>query len=160
MKDVYSGARHVSRADAPLVVKELQKIEHTLGRCTTRELATELVERSRDKQSPTHGLFEWVDKKAAEEYRIEKAIQIIASIYVVFEEQPERPPVRAFPVVTHDGKKGPYPLRKVLESKDLTAMMLEEAQRDMKRFMVRFDGLKELADVFAAMRSVVKKKAG
>lgn len=158
MNDRYTAVRNLASEHAPVVVETIGQIEKQRGRLSTKELAQELVDRSRSKKSPTHGLFEWDDRRAAEAHRLARATEIIAAVYVVFEEEPERPPVRAFPIVTVQGKKGPYPIRKVLASRDLTKAMLEEAKRDMVLFIQRYEGLKELARVFAAMRPLVKAK--
>jgi hypothetical protein len=158
MADTYTANGGIPKAYAEVVAEEFRKIEKAKGRLSTKELAEELVRRSRPRSSPTHDLFEWDDQKAAEIQRLDRAMAIIAAVYVTFEEQPERKPMKAFPVVIVNGKKGPYPMRKVLASQDLVRAMLEAAKMDMYRFMQRYEGMKELAKVFRAMREIVEVK--
>lgn len=158
MSDTYSAAREIGPKDAQLVAETFGEITKEKGRISTREMAEQLLAKSRAKSSATHHLFEWDDRKAAEKQRLDHAMRIVSSIYVVFEEQPEAPPIRAFPVLTHKGVTGPVPMRKVLESRDLSSALLEEALRDIAQFKRRYEGLRELADVFAAMDRVAEKK--
>lgn len=155
--NTYVAVRSIGAEDAGRIAVALAAIAKEKGRLTTKEQGSELVRRSQNKASATHHLFEWDDHKAAQLQRLDRAIELIAAVWVVFEEQPEQP-VRAFPVVTVDGKKGPYPIRKVLASRDLTAAMLEEAKQEMMRFRQRYEGLKALALVFAAIDKALAKE--
>lgn len=157
--DTYSSARGFSAKDATIAAATVRDLTKEHGRLDTKELAKAFVEASKAKTSPTHHLFEWDDRKAAAAHRMDRAMQIISAVLVVFEEQPEQRPVRAFPVLTVDGKKGPYPMREALKSVSLTASMLEAAKRDMLIFKKKYDGLRELADVFAAMGDILEPAA-
>jgi hypothetical protein len=162
VNDIYSSPKNrLSRKDAKAIADTLHEIEANKGRLDTAETAEELVERSRAKTSPTHHLFEWNDSKAAVEYRLDQARFLIRAVYVVFEEQPDREPVRAFVTLTQEGKKGPVPMRRVLNSADLRAAMLEDAKRDALAWQHRYEslrGLVSIARVFKAMGALIKPR--
>ena len=155
----YTAGGLISHGDAQLVGDAITAIETGLGRLSTKEQAAELVKRSRPAKSDTHHLFEWDDRVAAEEHRLARAKDLIRVVCVTFEEHPDTP-VHAFPIVVTAGKRGPYPMSKVLASKDLRSAMLEDAKAEMQRFRIRYEGLRELADVFAAIDRHTKRKAG
>lgn len=159
--DKYFG-RHLSDNDAQLVMALLAEIEADKGRLTTAEVAKELVRRSRPKDSPTHHMFTWDDHEAADAYRLDQARFLVRSVYVVFEEQPEQKPVRAMVNIVHGGKRGPMPMRRVLQSTDLTQQLLEKAQEDLQIWASRYEALRKLADlkhVFVAIDRVAAAAA-
>ena len=131
------------------------------NRLSFAEQKAELVRRSRPKDSPTHKLFQWDDGKAAALYRLDQAGKIIMSVRVVFEERPNLAPVRAFPSVVVDGKRGPVPMRRVLASRDLIAAALEEAKAAAAAWAARYKHLRDLAElapVFAAIEAASGRK--
>ena len=161
MTDTYTG-RRLSNKDAALVMATLTQIEASSGRLTTTETAKELVRLSRPKGSPTHHLFTWDDREAAEEYRLDQARQAIRAVYVVFKELPAQKPVRAVVNIVHDGKRGPMPMRRVLQSADLTQQLLEKALEDLRIWTTRYEalrGLAELRQVFDTVDQTIKHAA-
>jgi hypothetical protein len=157
---VYSARSSIGQKDAEAVVEALRSITKDLGRLDSVEQAAELVERSRPKTSPTHHLFEWDDKKAADAHRISRARQIIMSIQVTFEEAPERP-VRAFPSIRVQGKQGYFPMEKILRDEKLTAALLEQAEVDLTAWSRRYSTLQDVATlkgVFEVVRGFQKHK--
>jgi hypothetical protein len=160
-EDKYTGKR-ISDKDARLINQELEVIEKTKGRLTTTETAEELVRRSRPASSPTHHLFTWDDKEAADERRLDQARSLIRAVYVVFAELPDQKPVRARVNVEYGGKRGPVTMRRVLQSADLTQQLLEKAQVDLEIWSARYESLRKLAElrhVFEAIDRVSKRVA-
>jgi hypothetical protein len=157
--------RRVSKKDLPVVLQTLEEITKGRGkkRLTTAEQAKALVDKSRSASSPTHHLFEWDDKKAAERQRLDHAMDIIMSIEVTIDEQP---PMRGYVPVLLDDKRGYYPMLKVLENKDLITAHVAEAKEDLARWKRRYENLRhvaELSGVFVAIESATepgKKKVG
>lgn len=145
-EDTYSG-RHISKKDAALVMDALAAIEISKGRLTTAETAKEMIRLARPEDSPTHHLFTWDDRDAADAYRLDQARNYIRSVYVVLQEHPDRKPIRAVVNVIHEGKRGPVPLRRVLQSADLMQQHLEKALEDLRIWTSRYEDLRALANL-------------
>lgn len=105
------------KVDADIVGQTLEELEKKNGVATSEDL----LEVSRPKKSPTHDLFEWDDKKAAENYRLHTARCVINSITVIYEDiTPE--PVRAFVNVSEPHERATY--------KNIKEALLDEATRN------------------------------
>jgi hypothetical protein len=75
------------------------------------------------------------------------------SVNVIFSDRPAAP-VRAFPVLITEGKKGPVAMRRVLDDKDLMAALIEQAKADLETWRRRYERLckhSELKAVFVAI---------
>ena len=119
---VRSGAR-LSQANAEV----LKPLLDELADLSTEEMEEEGLRRSAPKDSPTHHLFEWDNKKAGHEYRLSQMRQYIGAFVLVDERVPENN-VRAFPSIkTYKGSRQYVPMGKVLSSKELTAQRIAEA---------------------------------
>jgi hypothetical protein len=154
--DTYSGQHGLSANDALAVDGELTSIQKTKGRLTTAEMAEELVRRAKAPGSSTHHLFEWSDKKAAEQQRLDRAKFLIRCVYVTLTEAPDVQPVRKWITLTEGGKKGPTSIRKVLTDEDLTAALLEQAKADIEVWSNRYERFRELADLKGVFRAIDK----
>jgi hypothetical protein len=161
VSDRYVAQGAISNDAAKRAAGLYKSITASRGRLSTAEMKAEFVERSRPKNSPTHDLFEWDDRKAAEAHRLHRAEEIIRAVYVILEGPEKLPPCRAFPVVVIDGKKGPYPIRSILQSANMTSALLEDAKADLVRWTSRYERLSKLAElreVFAVVEKVIVKK--
>jgi hypothetical protein len=157
-KVAYRGGPGISKKEAELTSEALTAISKEKGRLDTGEQIDEFIARARPKSSPTHELFEWDLAKGHALYLKERARNLITGVYVVFEDAPQEP-VRAFPIVTHQGKRGPLPMQRVLSNKDLTKAMLEQALADLEHWQRRYDRLETIAKmrgVFAAIKKVTR----
>ncbi len=68
---------HINKEKAAKYGRHLSKLART------HELTPEFVrDEARDPKSPLHDFFEWDDKKAAEQYRIERARYLLRSIAI------------------------------------------------------------------------------
>ncbi len=120
-----------------------------------------------------HSKFEWDDKKASEEYRLEQARRIIRLELVVIKPSASKPStiianikdadegdkiVRAFVSLPMDRKKekrrGYRDILSVMNNQSLRNQLLQEARREMLAFQTKYGTLEELADVFEAMNKV------
>ena len=108
--------------------------------------AEELVNVSRDEESPLHCMFEWDDSVAAEKYRETQAYKIIRSVEVVIESSPI--PQRAFGTVEH---KAYQRIERIMETENLRKILLGNAKRELEAFKRKYSRLEELADVFKAI---------
>lgn len=112
-----------------------------------------LVDASRPDEAPLHAAFEWDDEIAAELYRETQARYIIRSVEVVTHGSKE--PVRAFVSVT-TGRSEPYAtIEHIMTRSDSRAILLEQAQREMRAFRRKYGQLTELARVFEAIDGLV-----
>ena len=115
----------------------------------------DVVEAAKPKASPLHDRFQWNDGKAAYEYRLWQARQLI-SVTVTYEE-PVNAHVRTFVSLKQDrkkGKKGYRVLAQVMSEEESREQLLQDAFEDMKVFKKKYRLLTELAAVFEAMDSV------
>ncbi len=157
----YVGGPGISNSDAPKVAAALRAIERDRGRLDFNEQAEALVERSRPKNSPTHHLFEWDANKAHNLYLVQQARHLIMSVRFV------TPPghgkqkgelIRAFPVVTTQGKKGPFPVVRVMKDESLMAALVEQAKADAVSWARRYEKLREVGDLKGVFEAVEKLK--
>lgn len=85
-------AHKLSEKQSKIVASELRSIEQESSIITP----TLVVQRAQAKTSPLHNFFEWDDSRAAENFRLWQARQLIATVYVVPSDSPDSEPVRAF----------------------------------------------------------------
>lgn len=137
---------------AEKVADHLRKLEKKHGE-VTKEL---FLESARSERSAMHKLFEWDDTKAAEKYRLHQATVIIASIRVtVIEEENEPIVTRAF-VQCGQTPGGYLNIEKALSEEDTKRQVLEEAKKEARWFVSKYESLQELASVIDAMNKFLK----
>lgn len=112
------------------------------GRLTPEEL----VNASRDEESPLHGMFEWDDTIAAEKYREVQARKIIRSVEVVLTDSPI--PQRAFQTVGHRTYER---IEHVMSDEQMRRILLQNAKRELDAFKRKYSRLTELSLVFEAI---------
>jgi hypothetical protein len=107
--------------------------------------------------SPLHPHFEWDDSKAGHQYRLEQARQLIRVQVTVLENYNE--PIRAFASLSSDRSygRGYRVTTEILGDEQYRQQMLEDALVAMEAFQRRYARLKELVEVFAAMRAARRK---
>lgn len=116
----------------------------------------DVVEYARDQKTALHELFEWDDGKAAEEYRLEQARQVIRCTVHLIED--EQPPVRAYVSLQDDRKAGNSyrSIEEVLASPKLREALLSQALREANSWQKRYERLNELKPVFRAIQKAEK----
>jgi hypothetical protein len=158
--DEIVGGPGLSDADARLLKELMVEIREERGRLSTAELIEEIVERSRPEESPSHHLYEWDLEKAHSIYLVERTRALIMRVKVVFAEMPDKP-TRYVRIVTTEGKRGPLPVREIMQSQDLRSALLEEAREELERWRFRYKLLSKLAElmpVFDAVERFVSKR--
>lgn len=130
------------------IIKELQRIaKENKGVLNPRIVVNE----ARQKSSPIHSQFEWEDSKAAEQYRLIQARELISVMVHVLPNtnKPERIWVS---LKTDQIKGGGYrKMVSILSNKELRKQLLEDALADLSIFREKYKHLNELAEIFAAM---------
>lgn len=140
-----AGSRHKVNADVAGALCERLEDE---GRLTPRELLFEATPMN----SPLHDEFEWDNNRAATEYRIYQARNIINSLTInISSEQKE--PVRAFFNITKPNAS--YTSTKIIiQDQDSRQRLLNQALSELLEFQRKYQTLQELAPVFDGIKKV------
>jgi hypothetical protein len=151
--------------DEPLTIKNKakaapQKIGEALatiaaasnGHLTPKAVVSE----ARNNRSVLHKHFEWDDAIAAEAFRLDQARTLIRSIRVVDDERDEDPP--AYISIADKGGVSYRSLQDVLDSADLQAQALKQAERDLDGFQKRYRQFEDLCDVIKSAKEIVAKR--
>jgi hypothetical protein len=119
----------------------------------------DVVDFAKDPTTALHYCFTWDDTKAAKEYRLQQARQVLRAVVSVL---PGDDPLKYRAMVSLKDDRynglGYRVMADVLTDGRLRGIMLAEALAEMQVFMAKYEGLKELAEIFAAMKRVVKTK--
>jgi hypothetical protein len=135
------GARFAKGVSAEVVGKALEEIQKEDGKVT----AEALLKKAKAKKSPLHGLFEWDTDKAAQEYRLHQARNVIREVHVTIKKLPDQGPVRAF---VHT-KQSYQPIEAVASE----VTRYEEAIAELKG---KIDGLKQTITDLGAVAATQK----
>jgi hypothetical protein len=148
------GARY--RAKAQVVGERIEAIRETLGGELT---PTDVVADATDTTSPLHPLFEWDNAKAAENYRIDQARDIIGSVMVVYAEDvtgAPTEPVRAFASVPSAAGTPVYTgTLDALRSERNGPLVLAQAKRELDGWRRRYRSYQALAKAVQAVEGVL-----
>jgi hypothetical protein len=141
---------------AQAVTVELRKIAKAHGGKLCPE---DVVEAARPTSAPLHSQFQWDNTKAGHLYRLEQARHLIR---VCVEYYPHtETTTKVFVSLTTDRyKDGGYrDVRVVLGNREQREQMLHDALDEMQSFRTKYAGVRELANVFAAMTTAERKLA-
>lgn len=112
--------------------------------------AQTLVDVSRPASAPTHGMFEWNDSVAAEEFRKYQARLIIRSIVVVEENSKTKEQRKVFYNISTEG--GTYThINTIIRQKDRYDQLLADALAEIHAFKRKYRELVELNTLFDAI---------
>jgi hypothetical protein len=117
-----------------------------------------VIEFARDENTALHSEFEWDDTEAAHQFRLEQARKIIRlNIEVI--ETPNgnvRMPVFVSLVSDRRGGGGYRALTDVMSNAEMRAQLLQQAIDELQRVRRKYESLRELAPVFAALDRVAR----
>lgn len=139
------------------VRSELEKIRLQQGGMLTEEA---VVVAAKAKAHPLHDRFTWDDSEAAKLWRLEEARKLIRSVYVTFEQPPEKPvTVRAYASLPSDREAGLgyRSIQDVMTDEQLRKELLKAAMVDLEIFKRRYSNLSELQPIFQFLEKI---KAG
>lgn len=118
----------------------------------------DIVAFAANKKTTLHDWFEWDNTKAAYNYRLFQARQLVrVSVEILPRTSVD---YRAFVSLVADQQQpgGGYRVTsEVLDDTDMRASFLEQALEELGRFEAKYSVIKELAEVFAAFRKVKAK---
>ncbi len=109
-----------------------------------------LVDEARPIDSPLHYEFEWDDSRAAEEYRINQARDLIRRVKITVVSEQRTVKYRAF-LNTGDGY---HDTAQVMSSKDLRGAILTRMRADADLFIKRWEQYEELAEAKPVLRAL------
>ena len=104
-----------------------------------------------------HKLFEWDDKKAAEQHRLHQANMIINSLRVTIIENEEAEPVTVSAFVNTSKRKGKTYIHivRAMEDNDTRTEVLNDALRELSWFREKYKNLSELSGIIKAIDSLL-----
>jgi len=117
-----------------------------------------VVEFARDENTALHAEFEWDDTEAAHQFRLEQARKIIRLNIEVLETPNGnvRMPVFVSLVSDRRGGGGYRALTDVMSNAEMRAQLLQQAIDELQRVRRKYESLRELAPVFAALDRVAR----
>ena len=148
----------MSRSANPAIVSALQKIAEANNGLLRPE---DVVSVAESESSPLHSWFEWDEGQAAHAWRLEQARHLLRVTVRLIGIGNEKKSVRVFVSLTTDQQEdggGYRQLVVVMSDKALRKQLLKDALAEMERFQKKYQELKELAEVFAAMKHVKTKQ--
>ena len=143
----------MNEQEKAIIESELRKIEHRDGIISPHAV----VEAARSPSSPLHAHFQWNNDKAAEEYRLWQARQLVA--VVIFQRAPNDTQ-RTFTSVVIEKKtpEGESQLvrayvdtERALDDPDLRQQILEQAINEVERWASKYRRFTELKDIVRAV---------
>lgn len=144
-----------------VIVSELKKVVRVGKGTVTPESVVGYAE-NLPKGNPLHDYFEWNNNKAAREYRIVQARELLR---VTVDYLPHKTggyvKVRAFQSLSPDrNKDGGYRITAdVLNDEEMKKVLLADAIRELMAFQRKYHDLKELTVVFESIETVLHKSA-
>lgn len=145
------------KVPAEVVGNTLEDIEKNAG-AVTKEL---FLDASRPDSSPTHSLFDWDDKSAAEKYRLVQSGRIINNLVVTIKKSKNDDPIATKAVVNvsvKDKEKATFVSTiKAMSDEGQRNNVLRRALHEMQAYEDRYRSFKELEKVFKAFDDVKRQ---
>lgn len=121
----------------------------------------EVLEAARPPTSPLHKYFNWDDTNAAEAFRVWQARKLIKSVVLVVESlatEADAPTPVFLNIISDDGEREYYETTTILETPSLYKKALEQALTELDRVRKKYEHLKELRDVWRAIKRSRRKR--
>lgn len=109
----------------------------------------------RNQKSALHRQFEWNNSKAADEFRLWQARRLI-QINIIMDDGTPQIVSLSFDRTKGGGYRS---VSDVLSSRDLSEIMLRDALAELQRVQARFQRVRELTNVWTAVKRVRQKHA-
>ena len=105
-----------------------------------------VVNKARNENNILHGMFEWDDSIAGENYRKIQASNIINSIQVnIITDDDQTKQIRAFVTIQKNTKF--EPIEKVVNDTDKYALLLEKAYKELSSIKHKYETLTEIQEL-------------
>ena len=150
---VWREGRTPPRVDAETAAVELKRIYEKFNGYL---IPDNVVEESKPVQAPLHGVFDWDDQKAADNWRRQQARLLIRSVQIEFADK-SRQPVWVHTEILPPGRTQPIRFyqdaSKIVERPDEWQVAVQEAERGLMQAAQRVDVLRALARARRAKKS-------
>lgn len=133
---------------APALHRHIEQLEAQNGHKATAE---EMLDSARPSTSPIHHLFEWDDKKAAEEHRLDKARYLLRAVLVEYYIEATKKTVTVRAHVFSPKKKAYFSIKTVLNDTEMRAELVRQALEELRAWQKTYRALHELASIFQAI---------
>jgi hypothetical protein len=119
-----------------------------------------IVRAARDRKTVGHRLFDWDDASAAHEQRLIVARRLYGCLVVeAVTYKRDKPHVYQVRAIVRGGRDAPYePIAEVMSQPQKRDYLLAQCLRELKTIRSEYASLSELAIVFAAIDTVVRRK--
>jgi hypothetical protein len=142
----------------PAIFAELQRIAGTHGGMLH---AADVVDAARNPQSILHTRFQWDDSKAAEQYRLFQARQLIRVVVTYIGDEDAGKLTRAYVSLTPDRTRnaggGYHKVNAVLEDDSKRDRMLQDALEELARFRRKYSEIRALAQLMTMIGQVMEE---
>lgn len=127
--------------------------------------AKEVLADAEKKESPLHAYFEWDDSKAAIEYRLYQARNLLRSIEVVVTRSDgTEMQVRQYYSITEQTEEGQtqsyYMLGVVLNNAEKRAAVIADAYREVVNWQLRYEQYQEFNEICSSIRKFNSSRLG
>ena len=152
-KDRPLGLNNAKDADPQKIGEALTAIKQaTKGRCNSKTI----LDVAHNRKHYLHQFFEWRDTVAAEKYRQEQARTLMSCLDIVETHRGKEKRLPAFISLIERGGRGYHTVGEVLDSAELQAIALRQAETDFEAHEKR---LAVFGDICAAIRATREKIA-
>jgi hypothetical protein len=139
-----------------LIIAELKRIASEHNGVL---MPADVVEAARPKDSVLHSRFEWNDSEAAEKYRLWQARYLLNVTVEYIGSEKEGSDYRVFVSLTPDRADGGYrSIDAVMRNRGSREQLLADALEELDRIQVKYSQLKELAEIFRAIKRVRRQR--
>jgi hypothetical protein len=149
--DDYVSLKNAKDADPQKIGEALKKLEDKDGRMPSETI----VEAAKSPKHVLHPHFEWNDKLAAHQHRLQQARHLVSLIRV---EDADGEPVPAYYSIADKEGIAYRPHDKVVTSHELQHAVLKQAERDLSAFLVRYRVLQDVCDMVRPAKDVLDRK--
>ena len=133
---------------------ELERIRKAHGELTP----TDVVDESRPEDAVLHPCFEWDDEVAAGRWRVRQARKIVQCIGIRYktEDGGEGEVKRYYVSVKKAGTRSYIRIPEALADDEIRALVLEELRLAIQSIERKYQGYKELAEIFTHVNKVIE----
>jgi len=126
--------------DAQVIGQTIEDLRDSKGHITP----IEIVENAKNKKSPIHNFFEWEESKAAEQYRLQQARNLVNHIVEIVVIQGEEIEQRSFFSVNVENNGKVYvTLKDAIENEDYREQLLNKAITQLENLTITMKMFKE-----------------
>lgn len=140
--------------DPQIVGERIEKIAGSVQEVTREDLLAD----AKNPKSPLHDAFEWDDKIAGHQFRLQQAGYILRALVVVKDEgKAQEKTVRAFVNVREDKKPIYVGQARVLTEEDLRLQVVGKGVKELLAWCDKYEDLAELSPIAVKIRKDAEK---